>query len=145
MRGNRTARSVMLAAIALVAAAPGTAIAEDPFADMLAGKSAMKGKKLDKAIAQAEAHPLGSKENPVRVDMPRGQFVYLSTLRCADGQPPKFNRAGNYGIGVFGNIIDGYDLRCEGSEPATTKVFMDMYHAGHVETRPVPGFTISAK
>jgi len=141
---NRLARGAMLAALVLCAAAPGTAAAGDPIADMLAGKSATKGKKLDKAIEKAEAHPLGSQENPVRVEMPQGQFAYLSTLRCADGQPPQFNRIGNYGIGVFGNIIDGYDVRCEGSEPAKTTVFMDMYHAGHVETRPVPGFTIGA-
>jgi hypothetical protein len=116
MNGKMFTRGAMLAAIALLAAAPGPATAGDPIADMLAGKSATKGKKLD----------------------------YLATLRCANGQPPQFNRIGNYGIGVFGNIIDGYDVRCEGSEPAKTTVFMDMYHAGHVETRPVPGFTIGA-
>ncbi|KTE21261.1 hypothetical protein ATE67_08135 [Sphingopyxis sp. H050] len=144
MNGKMFTRGAMLAAIALLAAAPGPATAGDPIADMLAGKSATKGKKLDKAIEKAEAHPLGSQENPVRVEMPQGQFAYLATLRCANGQPPQFNRIGNYGIGVFGNIIDGYDVRCEGSEPAKTTVFMDMYHAGHVETRPVPGFTIGA-
>lgn len=133
----------LLAAIAAAVAVPATATARDRLSDMLSGQSAIKGKKLEKAIAKAETHPLGSEENPVRVEMPQGQHAYLHQLRCADGRAPQFARQGSMGIGVFGNIIDAYDVRCEGSEPASAVVYMDMYHAGHRETRAVPGFTIA--
>jgi hypothetical protein len=38
-------------------------------------------------------------------------------------------------------MLDVYDVRCASGQPATTAVYMDMYHA-HVELRAVPGFTI---
>jgi hypothetical protein len=110
---------------------------------MMRGESALQGKKLDKAIARAEAHPLGSLENPVRASMPPGQHAYLAQLRCSDGQAPAFRRAGNVGVGVFGNIIDHYVLRCATGEPAEASVYMDMYHRGHTESRAVPGFTMA--
>lgn len=110
---------------------------------MMRGESAMQGRELERAVEQAEKHPLGSSENPVRVSRPQGQRAYLARLRCADGKAPKFQRRGNLGPGVFGNIVDLYDLRCEGSEPATSEVVMDLYHLGRNEDRPVPGFTIS--
>lgn len=129
-------------AASLLGVAP--AQAGDPFSDMLAGKSAMKGKKLEKAILKADAHPFGSEQNPVRAAQPQGQRAYLARLRCADGKAPAFDRNGSMGIGVFGNIIDSYSVRCTDSEPANSTVYLDMYHAGHVETRAVPGFTIAA-
>lgn len=107
------------------------------------GFKAPGGKALEKLIADAQAHPLGSKENPVRADMPKGQRAYLARLRCADGKRPAFERAGSMGIGVFGRIIDGYDVRCEGSTPETTMIYMDMYHPGHREAAAVEGFTIT--
>ena len=98
---------------------------------------------LSEALAKAEKHPLGARENPVRADMPRGQRAYLARLRCKNGQAPTYERVGNFGAGVFGSIIDGYDVRCEGSEPRRTIVSMDMYFSGYVESRPVNGFTIT--
>jgi hypothetical protein len=82
---------------------------------------------------------LGSKENPVRCNLPRGERAYLSRLRCSDGKAPAYHRLGSYGPGPYGNIIDGYSVKCEEKDPVT--VFMDMYH-DHVEKEPVPGFTI---
>lgn len=143
MKANWMGRIALLAAASLCLSAPATA--RDPLLDMLSGQSAMKGKKLAKAIEKAGAHPLGSQENPVRAAMPEGQRAYLASLRCTDGQPPQFQRIGNFGLGVFGNIVDGYAVRCDGGTPAEAKIFMDMYHRGYVETRPVPGFTIGAE
>ena len=108
----------------------------------LAGQSQMSGAALDRAVAAAAKHPFGSQKNPVRAEMPQGQRAYLARLRCGDGQVPRFERMGNYGIGVYGNIIDGYAVDCGGAAPGKVEIFMDMYHSGHVETRPVPGFTI---
>ena len=82
---------------------------------------------------------LGTKGNPVRCSGPPGERAYLNRLRCSDGKAPKYHRIGSYGLGPYGNILDGYNVKCEEKDPVT--VFMDMYH-DHVEKEPVPGFTI---
>ncbi|MDF7776633.1 hypothetical protein P1X14_15355 [Sphingomonas sp. AOB5] len=102
----------------------------------------MRGEALEAAIKEAEAYPLGSKENPVRENQPRGQWAYLRRLRCASGEAPSFNRAGNVGEGPFGFIVDLYKVTCPGQAPVD--IYIDMYHDGG-ETRPVPGFTIVEK
>ncbi len=106
------------------------------------GPPQLTGKALDKALAEAEVHPLGSAKNPVRVFEPTGQRDYLARLRCADGRRPDFVRKGNVGIGVFGNIIDLYDVNCHSAAPGRVDVYMDMYFTGAGEQRPIPGFTI---
>ena len=110
---------------------------------MLSGQSYLQGAELERALEAAAAHPLGALENPVRASTPSGQQAYLRRLRCADGRAPQFQRSGNLGLGVYGNIIDAYQLVCRSSEAAQATVIMDMYHQGHVEHRPVPGFTIA--
>ena len=107
---------------------------------MMKGESYLQGKDLEKAIKQAEEHPLGSAKNPVRTTMPQGQRLYLSRLRCSDGKAPTFFRRGNVGEGPFGNIVDLYIVTCAGAEPAESKIYMDMYHGGYMEKRPLPGF-----
>lgn len=140
-------RGALAAAFLLLCAMPGAAAAQQP-ADrdalnrMLAGESQIQGTELERRIAAAAAHPLGSQENPVRAAMPPGQRAYLQRLRCSDGEAPRFSRRGNYGVGVYGNIIDGYAVTCGAAAPGEVVVYMDMYHRGHVEERPVPGFTI---
>lgn len=109
---------------------------------MMAGESEISGSALDKRVAAAAAHPLGSEKNPVRAASPTGQRAYLARLRCSNGQAPAFSRDGSMGDGVFGNIIDAYTVDCGAAAPARVKVYMDMYHRGHVEARAVPGFTI---
>ncbi len=101
------------------------------------------GSTLDQMIEAARAHPLGSRENPVRADTPIGQHQYLNRLRCENGNAPIFDRIGNFGLGVFGTIIDGYTVECEGSAPASTIIYMDMYHEGYSEPEAVQGFTIT--
>jgi hypothetical protein len=90
--------------------------------------------------AAINARPLGSNGNPVRADKPPGQRAYLSRLVCADGnRPTSFQRRGSFGPGPYSSIIDGYDVDCAGTK---FLIFMDMYHPGYVERRPVPPFTI---
>lgn len=79
----------------------------------------------------------------MRAALPEGQRAYLARLRCADGGAPKSQRVGNFGIGVYGNIVDGYAVDCGDAAPGQVRIFMDMYHPGHVEPRAVPGFTIT--
>lgn len=87
------------------------------------------------------ATPLGSKTAPVRCDMPLGEQRYLDRLHCADGSRPSYIRVGSFGPGPYGTILDGYEVTCG---TATSLVFMDMYHAGYVETQAIPGFQIDA-
>ena len=131
MRMMTTIRILAAAGLAALATVP--ANAQNLFGTSLAGEE------LEKAIAEAETHPLGSLENPIRVNMPAGEYAYLARLRCEDGSKPSYERRGNVGLGIYQNIIDLYDVQCEGQEPV--EVYMDMYHR-RKEDRPVPGFTI---
>lgn len=87
-------------------------------------------------------HPLGSEKNPIRADMPRGQRAYLGRLRCQDGAVPAFSRVGSMGMSPYGSVVDGYEVVCPGGTPATTLLYIDMYHPGHDEQKAPPGFTI---
>lgn len=109
-------------------------------ADMFAPVPAAKVSAVE-AKAAAAGHALGSRPNPVRAIMPEGQRAYLDRLRCSDGSAPQYHRGGSVGDGPYGTIMDVYELKCLGGQPATASVYMDMYH-NHVEDRPVPGFTI---
>jgi hypothetical protein len=138
MRGT-LGRLGLAAALAMASfAAP--ASADDRIERMMAGESWLQGKELDAAIKQADAHPLGSEKNPVRVTAPQGQRAYLTRQRCSDGKVPSFFRRGNVGEGPFGNIVDLYIVTCASGEPGESKVYMDMYHGGYMEERPLPGF-----
>ena len=102
--------------------------------------TAQQEKKKEKDEPEAKVSgELGSKTNPVRCSGPPGERAYLNRLRCSDEKAPKYHRIGSYGLGPYGNIIDGYNVKCEDKDAVT--VFMDMYH-DHVEKEPVPGFTI---
>lgn len=143
---NRTVAALLAAAALSCTAAP-AAFARPSDAKMLermmAGESALQGKDLERAMRKAEAFPLGGAKNPVRVTMPEGERGYLARLRCADGKPPLYRRDGSTGEGPYGNIMDLYTVTCEGGAPAASEVYMDMYHGGFAEPRPVPGFTVA--
>lgn len=94
------------------------------------------------APGAAAAATLGSEAKPVHADMPAGQRAYLRRLRCADGNAPTYQRAGNVGPGPDGHIVDLYEVLCADSEPGRSEIYMDMYHGGHVEDEAVPGFAI---
>ncbi|MET0370426.1 MAG: hypothetical protein ABW039_03510 [Sphingobium sp.] len=104
------------------------------------GMNGLSREELEKAIRNADAHPLGSDKNPVRVSSPAGERAYLSRLICADGRHPGFERGGSTGMGPFGTILDVYAVDC--ANAPTVSVYMDMYHSDYVEVRAVPGFTI---
>jgi hypothetical protein len=97
---------------------------------------------LRAAIEAAQAHPLGTAQNPVRVGGPEGERAYIARLRCADGSPPQVGERGSAGIGAFGTIVDVYPLDCGTAAPGRATVVMDMYHEEHRETRAPGGFTI---
>lgn len=97
---------------------------------------------IAEAVAAAEAHPLGSMQNPVRVGGPDGERAYIARLRCADGNAPRVGMRANAGIGAFGSIVDVYPLDCGPAAPGRIELIMDMYHDEHRENRAPPGFTI---
>lgn len=132
--------------LSLTAAAPPSTGKDEPvgFFEALGMKPpGLRGAELEAAVRAANVFPLGSDRNPVRTKGIEGQRDYLSRLRCSDGRAPKVLGRGPGMPSPFGGIIDIYSLRCEGGEPETAAVRMDMYHE-HVETRAAPGFTIVA-
>lgn len=104
--------------------------------------TALFGESIEVDEAVLAQYPLGSKDNPIRVDGPMGQRLYLSRLICTNNeQVSAFQRTGNAGIGPFGNIIDLYEVICDTYQGAVThSVYLDMYHGDYEETRPAAGF-----
>ena len=92
--------------------------------------------------AAADAHPLGTVENPVRVGGPEGEHAYLGRLRCPDGTAPHIGARREAGIGAFGSVVGAYELGC-GAD--TRRVVFDMYQEEHQESRAPAGFTLSAR
>jgi hypothetical protein len=132
----------LLPVLALLAAV-GPALAGSRERDpLLAFSSRVSGPELARRIKAAAAYPLGSRENPVRVYYPKGEYEYLARLRCETGLAPTYYRVGNFGGGVYGSIIDGYKIGCPGEPPREELIYMDMYHPGYDEKAPVPGFRL---
>jgi hypothetical protein len=91
-------------------------------------------------VTAADAHPLGTNENPVRVGGPEGEHAYLGHLRCPGGAIPQVGARREAGIGAFGSVVAAYQLSC-GAQ--TASIVFDMYHEEHVETRAPAGFTFA--
>lgn len=100
------------------------------------------GTNVARIAAETARYPLGSEQNPVRVNMPAGERAYLVRLRCSDGVAPSFQRQGSGGVSPYGSIVDIYSVVCATGEPRETTIWMDMYHPQHRETGAPPGFTI---
>ncbi len=95
-----------------------------------------------RAVEQARAHPLGSRQNPVRVSGAGGEHAYMRRLRCADGEPPRIGQRANIGVGVFGSIVDVWQLDCGDAAPGRFSLALDMYHDDHDETQAPAGLTL---
>lgn len=131
----------LLVALVMLTGAPAIAQKTNGEAAMMRslGGPGLTGDKLIAAIEKAKAFPLGSKDNPVRANGVGGQYAYLQRLRCDEGKQPTYTRAGNVGEGVYGYIVDAYQVKCPGL--AEVVIYMDLYH-DWVEDQAVPGFTI---
>jgi hypothetical protein len=93
-------------------------------------------------VERARDLPLGTGENPVRVDGPPGERAYIARLRCSNGVAPRVGQRHNDGVGAFGTIVDVYPLDCGDAAPGRFEIVMDMYHPTHHETRAPAGFTL---
>ena len=113
-----------------------------PQSHLPAGDLAPGQDDLDQAIAAAQAHPLGSLANPIRVGGPEGERAYLYRLRCADGSVPRTGARGEGGVDAFGTVTGVYPVACAAG---TVQIHFDMYHEEHVEDRAPPGFSIVAR
>jgi hypothetical protein len=100
---------------------------------------------LERAVAEAAVHPLGSSANPVRVGGPEGEHAYIARLRCADGKAPSVGTRGSAGVGAFGTIVNVYPLDCGAAAPGKFDLVMDMYHEEHLEDRAPAGFRIEPR
>jgi hypothetical protein len=139
-------RHIILLPLALIAAAVPASAQEigqrtrSP-GSMLSGIRLAPGQDdLAEAIAAANAFPLGSRENPVRVGGPEGEQAYLARLRCGDGAPPRLGPRVDAGVGGFGSLVHQFTIECAAAPSAT--IVMDMYHEEHREERAPPGLQI---
>lgn len=96
---------------------------------------------LAQAIRAAEAHPVGSRQNPIRVCGPTGQRAYMARLRCGDGSRPRIGNRMNVGASPYRTINDLYPLDCGAAAPGHFELVMDMYHNG-ADNRVPDGFRL---
>ena len=97
---------------------------------------------LEQSIAAANAHPLGTAANPVRVAGPEGAQAYVARLRCADGSNAKVGASRDGGVGAYGSVVRLYPIDCGRAAPGRMDLLVDIYHEEHVETRAPAGFTL---
>jgi len=145
-------RNFLLLLIALPLAAPASAAdpkvgartgaPEQLFAGIGEGTSEAA---LEQEIAAAEAHPLGTLANPVRVGGPEGARAYIARLRCADGSPPKTGPRADGGIGGFGAVTEVRPVDCGAAAPGRLNLLFDVYHEEHRENRAPQGFRIEPR
>jgi hypothetical protein len=100
---------------------------------------------LERLVAAAAAHPLGTLANPVRVGGPEGARAYLGRLRCADGSAPKVGARADGGVGAYGTVTERFALDCGGAAPGRVDVILDVYHEEHKEARAPTGLRIEAR
>lgn len=132
-----------LAALAVAAAAPAkppreeSPVPRELLSEVGGGNSDAE---LQRAMAEAAAHPLGSAENPIRVAGPEGTRAYIARLRCADGSAPVIGVKEAGGIGAYGSIVDRYSVNCGAAAPGRRDLLIDIYHEENVETALPAGF-----
>ena len=137
-------------ALPLIAAAPApsgkigerTGAPEALFAGIGQGSSDAE---LDRAVAAAGAHPLGTLANPVRVGGPEGARAYMARLRCADGSAVAVGPRSDGGVGAYGTLTERFVLDCGRAAPGRTELILDLYHEEHREDRAPAGFSIAGR
>ncbi len=136
--------SMTLAALAAAAAPQRPLREQSPVPrDILApAGSGNSDEEIERAIAAANAHPLGTAANPIRVGGPEGARAYLATLRCADGRSPTIGTVREGGVGAFGSILQLYPLDCGAAAPGRVELNVDHYQEEHPESRAPAGFRV---
>ena len=81
--------------------------------------------------------PLGSKENPIKCDGPAGEIQYLRRLSGPNHEPLVFERMGSISVKGNPNYLDLTKARSLFDNDISYEIYLDMYHSGHQEQRPV--------
>ena len=143
MRTPLIAALLILAAPALAQRQPRVgARTTSPDAMVAQMNPASPEEEMSQLIAAADAHPLGSQENPIRVAGPEGERAYLARLHCADGAAARIGARREAGIGPYGSVVGAYEVICTGG---TSQIVFDMYQEEHQESRAPAGFTLSGR
>ena len=137
------ARIIAISTLSFALSACALGEANEAMGNMIFGGSTTVQADYEAMVSKANAHPLGSAQNPVRVYESIGERAYLSRLRCADGTQPEVTRVGSGGQGPFLTMMTRYTVDCGAASPGKVPVFMDMHFKRHEENRPVPGFSIT--
>jgi len=131
--------ALTLLAITLLTGCASSSLEDAELDAMLSGRAPRQ--LTAEQLEEVRKHPLGSQQNPVRVEGVDGEYRYLARLRCPEGKPPVVDRMGSAGDpSPYGSIMDIYDVVCD--SPPHYTIFIDMYHPDYAETAAVPGFTI---
>jgi hypothetical protein len=121
-----------------VHAAPPRDESPAPRENLEAFGSGSSDEEIAAVIAAANAHPLGTPANPIRVAGPDGARRYIARLRCPDGSIPHVGRDTPGPVGAFGTLTTLFPLSCGSAAPA--QIAFDLYQEERIETRPPPGF-----
>ena len=97
---------------------------------------------LQRSIAAAAAHPLGTLANPVRVAGLEGAQAYVGRLRCSDGSAARVGSRRDGGVGAYGSIVHLFPVDCGAAAPGRIDLLVDIYHEENVETRAPAGFRL---
>ena len=92
--------------------------------------------------SEVSKHPLGSENNPLRSQGVKGEHSYLQRLECPNGVPVSYERLGSGGISPWQFLMDIYRVEC--GKDLSFRIYMDLYHPGHIEKQPVAGMNIRA-
>jgi hypothetical protein len=85
-------------------------------------------------------HILGSRENPIKCDGPKGERTYLNRLIGPNKQFLVYSRGGSVGLGPHGNVLDNYKVMSL-NKTFSHNLYFDMYWKGYKETEPPPNFS----
>ena len=79
------------------------------------------------ALAAGDKAPVGSKENPIKVNGVRMEKYYCKFLRTPGGEAVEYERVGSAGTGPYGNILDLYKVTTQDGK-REWDIYIDMYH-----------------
>lgn len=86
---------------------------------------------------------LGTPENPIKCKNAHEQVEYLRLLRDKKGKPVRYERIGHGYSNQQGRILDKYRIISANGKRFVI-IYMDMYHRGSKEIRPVKGFKMAS-
>ena len=78
--------------------------------------------------------PVGSKQNPIKVNGVEMERVYCKFLRTPEGEEVEYKRVGSVGKGPYANILDFYKIKTKDGK-REWDIYIDMHHE---DTKTIP-------